>query len=169
MLWLHVFIFPIIKFVNFTNKWSRFVSITLAYDLLLSITIDANNGTIGTKGTANVLKSSRKMPVILSDFYPELYFPGRVQQTPPPSTYNWRQSLDHEHSSMQAGGIDIMQRIVALCNFANTLTKGKMTATVFTLCDVAHRCYVIYTVHVLTISVSPNIRTLWYTIYYTGL
>ena len=34
--------------------------------------------------------------------------------------YNWRQSLHHEHSSMQAGGqsvgIDIMQRIVALLN-----------------------------------------------------
>ena len=83
--------------------------------------------------------------------------------------YNWRQSLHLERSSMQADGIDIMQRIVASRNFANTLTNGKVIVTVFTLCDVAHRCYAIYAVHVLTISVSPNIRALWYTIYYTGL
>lgn len=36
----------------------------------------------------------------------------------------------------RSGGIDIMQRIVALHDFANTLTNGKTIVTVFTLCDV---------------------------------
>jgi len=49
----------------------------------------------------------------------------------------------------RSDGIDIMQRIFVLHNFANTLTNGKVIVKIFTLCDVAHRCYVIYTVHFL--------------------
>jgi hypothetical protein len=69
---------------------------------------------------------------------------------------------------IRAEGIDILKRIVALRNSANTLTNGKLTEQ-YLLSDVAHRCYVIYTVHVLIINVSSSICPLWYTIYYIGL
>lgn len=62
-----------------------------------------------------------------------------------------------------------MKRIVALRNFANTLANGKVIVIVFTLFDVAHRCYVIYTMYVVTTSVSCNILSLWYNIYKIGL
>jgi hypothetical protein len=65
-----------------------------------------------------------------------------------------------EVACSRAEGIDVMKRIVALRNFANTLANGKVIVIVFTLFDVAHRCYVIYTMYVVTTSVSCNILSL---------